>query len=107
MFRCVHVVSFFRLANIVTFAKLVPGDQYQILIQVFSKGSMKSMHRNFTVSVAIQPPKPMVIDNSVFLTWTDFSLNFECSFFEGYTEVRHCNHIKVDQFNSIFFRNWR
>ncbi len=45
------------------------------------------MHRNFTVIVALQPPKPVVIDNSVFLRKTDISLNFECSFFEGYTEV--------------------
>ncbi|XP_075253205.1 uncharacterized protein LOC142345007 [Convolutriloba macropyga] len=79
----------FSLTNAVTFSELVPGEGHDVTIEAFSKGErgVTQMRREFTMQTYTRPVMPPVLENSTQVKWADFSVEFMCSFYEGYTKI--------------------
>ena len=76
----------FRLFNTVHFGSLVPGDKYTLSVLAYSKGAVP-MTRDFSMNGFTKPPVPTLEEGSIWADSVDYSVNFRCSFYYGYTKV--------------------
>ncbi|XP_063720278.1 uncharacterized protein LOC134846814 [Symsagittifera roscoffensis] len=66
------------------FTNLMPGDKYTINVQPYSKGQVPLM-RNFSTVAYTKPLAPPMVSEAV-INRPDFSVDVECSFYDGYTQ---------------------